>query len=113
MTGSDPASPAVPGRAGYVPDLMDRSRLAACGIRFLPSVAALLTAVEAGDVTTAVVDLQRPGVLDALPGLSARARVVGFAAHVDTATLQAATDAGCALALPRSRFFARLPEVLA
>jgi DNA-binding NarL/FixJ family response regulator len=111
---TEPADPEAPpaDRAGYVPDLMDRSRLGACGIRFVSSVADLVAAAASDQVTTVVVDLQRPGVLDALPALAAQARVVGFAAHVDTETLDAATAAGCALALPRSRFFARLPEVL-
>jgi hypothetical protein len=99
-------------RAGFVPDLMDRSRLGASGITFYPTVAALCGAVDAGGVVTVVVDLQRPGVLEAIPALADVTRVIGFAAHVDTATLLAAADAGCAVALPRSRFFARLPEVL-
>jgi hypothetical protein len=37
-------------------------------------------------------------------------RVVGFGSHVDAATLEGAAALGCE-ALPRSRFFARWPDV--
>lgn len=39
-------------------------------------------------------------------------RIVGFASHVDLKPLRAARDAGFALALSRSEFTARLPELL-
>jgi DNA-binding NarL/FixJ family response regulator len=39
-------------------------------------------------------------------------RVVGYGSHVDTATLQAARDAGCDLVLPRSKFVQDLPHAL-
>ncbi|MGE5193331.1 MAG: response regulator [Deltaproteobacteria bacterium] len=46
--------------------------------------------------------------------LSAEGRppVVAFGSHVATARLQAARDAGCDDVLPRSRFSARLPDLL-
>jgi hypothetical protein len=92
---------------GFVPDLMDRSKLA--GVRFVPTPAALLDAPE----TAVVVDLGRPGVIDVVPGLvAAGKRVVGFVSHVDRATIDAARGAGCE-ALPRSELFRRWPEIAA
>lgn len=99
-----------PPLVGFVPDLMDRSKVAAAvpGAVFV-SAAADLAATE-GDVV--VLDLGRPGALEALPALADR-RTVGFASHVDTELLAAAQAAGCSVVLPRSRFFAGLPGVLA
>jgi hypothetical protein len=37
---------------------------------------------------------------------------LGFGAHVDTAALQAARDAGFELVMPRSKFSAELPQLL-
>ncbi|MBV8692500.1 MAG: hypothetical protein JOZ37_18530 [Actinobacteria bacterium] len=95
--------------AAYVPDLMDRSKLAAAapGTNFV-SNPRLLVEVEADLV---VLDLSRPGVLEALSGLG-HTRTIGFGSHVDVETLQAAREAGCDLVLARSAFFARLPGVL-
>lgn len=96
--------------AAYVPDLMDRSKVsAAAGSR-------VTFARTAGDLATTdadllVVDLSRPGVLDVLPALASK-RVLGFGSHVDTDLLAAAQAAGCEV-LPRSKFFARLDELLA
>jgi hypothetical protein len=44
--------------------------------------------------------------------LRAGVKVVAFGPHVDAAALDAATEAGAAESLPRSRFFARLPRLL-
>lgn len=87
----------------YVPDLMDRSRLAG-----IPDVAFVATPAELAtvDADVAVVDLSRPGVLDVLPTVVERVpRVIGFGSHVDTDLLAAARAAGCTDVLPRSRFF--------
>ena len=89
--------------AGYVPDLMDRSKLA--GVRFVRRPEDLLEAEE----PMVLVDLSRPGVLEILPRLSGR-RVVGFGSHVDRATLEAAEAAG-AQALPRSQLFRTWPDL--
>jgi hypothetical protein len=92
----------------YVPDLMDRSKIAAAapGTTFVPSPAALAST----DAPTVVVDLSRPGVLDALATLRGR-RVIGFVSHVDTAASDAAAQAGCEV-FRRSEFFRRLPELI-
>lgn len=97
--------------AAFVPDLMDRSKVAAAApgdVTFVRSAAEL---ADAG-AEVVVVDLARPGVLDALPGLTAT-RTVGFASHVDRELVEAAKAAGCSEVLPRSRFFASLPDLLA
>ena len=96
--------------AGYVPDLMDRSRItaAAPGAVFVQTPDALL----ATDATTVVVDLGRPGVLEVVPRLAGR-RVVGFGSHVDADLLEAARAAGCTEVLRRSEFFRRVGELVA
>ncbi len=101
------------GVLAYVPDLMDRSKLAAAvpDVTFLGGPAAL--AARASEADLVVVDLDRPAAIDVLADVVATgARVVGFAAHVDDPTLEAATARGCR-AVPRSRFFRSLPSVLA
>jgi len=57
------------------------------------------------------VDLTRPGALDAVEALAGRWPVLGFGPHVDDDLLAAARAAGCTEVLPRSRFFARWPDV--
>lgn len=97
----------------YVPDLMDRSKVAAAGpaVSFLPSPAALAEAAAGADV--AVVDLGRPGAVDALPALVATGvRVVAFGSHVERDTLEVARAAGCQEVLPRSAFFRDLRALL-
>jgi hypothetical protein len=101
------------GVVAYVPDLMDRSKLAAAApeATFVGRPDALAPA--ASEAVLVVVDLDRPGVIDVLADVVATgARVVGFASHVDGPILEAATARGCR-ALPRSRFFRSLPDLLA
>jgi DNA-binding NarL/FixJ family response regulator len=62
-----------------------------------------------------IIDLQNPGMsisdlMQALP--QPRPFVVGYGSHVDTATLQAARDAGCNLVLTRSKFVDELDKSL-
>lgn len=91
----------------YVPDLMDRSRLARLRAVEVVHVAGPEALAEvATDADLVVVDLSRPGVLDVVSSLSGE--VVGFASHVDTSLLAAAEAAGCIEVLPRSKFFAGL-----
>lgn len=100
------------GVVAYVPDLMDRSKLAgaASDVTFVGGPAGLAAAASEADLV--VVDLDRPGVLDVLADVVATGvPVVGFAAHVDDSTLEAATARGCR-AMPRSRFFRSLPTLL-
>lgn len=99
--------------AAFVPDLMDRSKVAGAAgqgadVTFVRSPADL--AGVGADLV--VVDLSRPGVLEVLPGL-APARTIGFASHVDVRLMDAARAAGCDEVLARSRFFAALDEWLA
>ena len=93
----------------YVPDLMDRSKVAAAGDCIFVSdpsdLAALCTSAH-----VVVVDLTRPGVVDVLP---LEAKVIGFANHTSRDVMEAARAAGCAHVLPRSDFFARIDELLA
>ena len=88
----------------YVPNLMDRSRFGGT-VQFVQKSSDLMS-VEADLI---LVDLSHQEVLNHLPPGS---RVIGFAPHVDTETLRAATAAGCAEALPRSIFFKRLPALI-
>ncbi|HET7487070.1 MAG TPA: hypothetical protein VFJ85_04020 [Acidimicrobiales bacterium] len=97
--------------AAFVPDLIDRSKVAAAGggdVAFVRSPADLAGA----GAELVVVDLARPGVLEALGSLAPGVRSVGFASHVDRDLIAAAEAAGCGLVLPRSKFFSGLPELL-
>jgi hypothetical protein len=94
----------------YVPDLMDRSKVAAAA----PDTAFVSTPQALADVDADiyVVDLTRPGTVDVLATLGGR-RVLGFASHVDRDTLSAAGEQPGVEAYRRSEFFARLGELLA
>ncbi len=94
----------------YVPDLMDRSKVAAAGDCIFVSRPDDLPALSpAADVV--VVDLTRPGVVDVLAEV--QGRVIGFANHTARDVMAAARAAGCEQVLPRSDFFARIDELLA
>ena len=98
--------------AVYTPDLMDRSKIssAAPDARFVSSPDAL---VGLAGVDAVVVDLNKKGVLEALPAIVASIpRVLAYGRHVDAAILAAAKEAGCGEVMTRSDFFARLPELL-
>ena len=97
-----------------VPDLMDRSKVAAVcpGASFAAAAAALPGAAAEAQADLVVVDLGRPGVVEALPALVATGvRVVGFGSHVDRATLDDAAAAGAEV-MARSEFFRRMPDLL-
>lgn len=85
------------------PDLLDRSKVSAAvpGVVHVGAAALLGRAAEGADLV--LVDLTRPGALDAVADLDV-ARVVGFGPHVEGDVLAAATAAGIE-AMPRSRFF--------
>ena len=91
--------------AGWVPDLMDRSRLGG-EVTFVARPEDLAGV----DADLVVVDLGRLGDPGRVGGV--RGRLVGFAPHVDEATLARAREAGFDDALARSVFFHRWPELL-
>lgn len=104
----------------FVPDLMDRSKVAAVlgdRGRFASSPAALVEAAAEADL--AVIDLDRLVVsggddaLDAIAEVAARAgRVIGFASHVERERLEEARALGCDQVLARSAFFSQLADLL-
>jgi hypothetical protein len=114
--GAQPGSPRK--LVAHVPDLMDRSKVRAVFPHavLVNRAADLAGAVAEAGAELVIVDLSRPGVLEALGQAfagrptDAVPRVIGFASHVDEATLDAARAAGVN-ALPRSVFFRRLASL--
>ncbi|MDQ6614847.1 MAG: hypothetical protein M3083_08890 [Actinomycetota bacterium] len=97
------------GTVAYVPDLMDRSKVASVGpVTFVNHPADLPVASEGA--TLVVVDLSRPGVLEVLAAI--KAPTVGFGRHDDRERLAAATAAGCDRVLARSAFFSQVSQLL-
>ena len=98
----------------FVPDLMDRSKVAAAAegqVRFVATPGDLVTAATDADLV--IVDLGRPAVLAVLAEVVAGgARVVAFGSHVDRDTLAAARQAGCHEVVARSEFFTDLAQWL-
>jgi len=94
----------------YVPDLMDRSKVATAGDTVFVSRPADLAGLSAG-ADVVVVDLTRPGAVEALADLG-QSRVIGFANHTSRDVMDAARAAGCEHVLARSEFFSRLDELL-
>jgi DNA-binding NarL/FixJ family response regulator len=64
--------------------------------------------VDLGNPGLAIADLVRRLAESCVPP----PRVVAYGSHVDTATLQAAREAGCEPVMPRSRFVEELPRGL-
>lgn len=86
--------------AAFAPDLMDRSKISAAA----PDVQFVSLAELPGvDADLVLVDLSRPGAVDALP---VGTRWIGFASHVALPEVEGGT------VLPRSKFFATLPALL-
>lgn len=118
-TGKDRMGPDGPGGVAvvaFVPDLMDRSKVAGAAgeaTRFLSRPEELVTA--AGDAGLVVADLTRPGVIEAVRAMSPRqrARCVVFANHTRTKLLEEAAAAGCGRVLARSAFFGDIASHLA
>jgi len=93
----------------YVPDLVDRSKVASVGgVTFVARPDELPGASAGAELV--VVDLSRPGVLEVLGMVQVPS--VGFGRHDDRERLAAASAAGCGRVLARSAFFAQLPELL-
>jgi CheY-like chemotaxis protein len=105
-------------------DLMFTSRITgtahSLGLSIKPvrSVVALQTLVQQQTPSCVIVDLANPGLViaDLIGWLHTSCvpvpRVVAYGSHVDTATLQAAREAGCDVVLPRSKFVEELPSKL-
>ena len=94
----------------YVPDLMDRSKVAAAGDCIFVSRPADLTSLAVG-ADLVVVDLTKPGVIEVVGGIETR--VIGFANHTSRDVMDAALAAGCEQVMARSEFFANLDTLLA
>lgn len=94
----------------YVPDLMDRSKVAAANaeVVFVKSPSELAGATA----DLVVVDLTRPGVVEAIGPVAESTRVVGFANHTQRPLMDQARAAGCEAVMPRSEFFSHLAEIL-
>jgi hypothetical protein len=95
----------------YVTDLMDRSRFDGVGaeVVFVRNASQLSEKCDGADIV--VLDLSKSDALDALGSLR-DTRVIGFASHVDTPTIDAARAAGLTEVMPRSRFFSRIVQLL-
>jgi len=96
----------------YVPDLMDRSKVAAAAdVTFVARPTDLAATATADGADLVVVDVTRPGVVEALPDISVP--VLGFSKHTNRDAIDAALAAGAERVLARSAFFARLDDLLA
>ena len=98
--------------SALVPDLMDRSKVGAPGaeVGFVRDASQLDATAD-----VVVVDLGRPGVLDAVRAMRAAgstAFVVGFGRHTERELLADAADSGVDRVLARSAFFADVPAAL-
>ena len=90
--------------AAFAPDLMDRSKIAAAW----PGCVVVGRLEGLPPAAIVIVDLSRPGVIEAIPDLvRGGARVIGFGSHVERGTLEAARAAGAEV-MARSAFFSRL-----
>ncbi|HEX6595944.1 MAG TPA: hypothetical protein VF045_03360 [Acidimicrobiales bacterium] len=126
-------APAMPERkkvVAYVPDLMDRSKVASspADVTFVNRPADLAAKAAEMEADLIVVDLTRPGVVDQLPALrgpnaetglrgpnaapALGATVIGFANHTNREAMDAALAAGADQVMARSAFFARLDDLL-
>jgi hypothetical protein len=92
----------------YVPDLMDRSKVAAAAgdVTFVAKPADLVGATA----DLVVVDATRPGVVDAIKDVEAP--VIAFSKHTNREAMDAALASGAQQVLARSAFFARLDDLL-
>lgn len=95
--------------SAYVPDLMDRSKVAAAAadITFVNRPEDLADTVA----DLYVIDLMRPGAVEAVGSIEGR--VIGFARHTEPDLMKSARAAGCDTVLARSAFFVQLDSLLA
>jgi AmiR/NasT family two-component response regulator len=95
----------------FVPDLLDRSKVAAAGdVSFVSRPEQLAEAATSQGADVVVVDLTRPGVVEVLGQVPVP--VIAFANHTRRDLMEAATAAGAHQVMARSAFFARLDELL-
>ena len=96
----------------YVPDLLDRSKVAAAAgdVTFVNQPTDLAQTAADKDADLVVVDLTRPGVIEAVEGLPHP--VLGFSKHTNREAMDAAVAAGAERVLARSAFFSRIDELL-
>ena len=95
----------------FVPDLLDRSKVAAAGdVTFVSRAADLPGTARTHSPDVVVVDLTKPGVLDVVADIPAP--VIAFANHTHRDLMDAAVAAGADQVLARSAFFARIDELL-
>ena len=95
---------------GFVPDLIDQSRITSVvpGAAFVSSPGDM--AAEAQGADFALLDLSREGAVECIASIPCR-RIVGFANHTAKEAMKQATAAG-AVTMARSDFFIRLEELL-
>ena len=104
-------------------DLIFTSRIVGTGrdlgleLRAVKTIPALLDQARRQPPACVILDLSLagPDIADAVAQLrqiTPALRIVAYGSHVDTATLQAARDAGCEPVLARSQFVERLPVEL-
>ncbi len=93
----------------YAPNLMDQSRIRAqfTDVSFVSSPVEL----KSSQADVIMIDLSDDSVLDVLPDLAEK-NTIGFGSHVDVQRMQRAVNEGCRTAVPRSRFFARMTEIV-
>ncbi len=115
----DPGTKPPPAVVLVGTDLMDRSKIsnvvAAAGLTFdvWRNPAAVEGGLEGGAPALVLVDLTHQASDDVVRLLAgAGVRVVAFGPHVDDFALVRARSLGAADALPRSRFFRTLPDLL-
>ena len=95
----------------YVPDLLDRSKVAAAAdVSFVGRPEQLVEAAISSGAELVVVDLTRPGVVDVVGDMPVP--VIAFANHTRRDLMEAATAAGASQVMARSAFFSRLEELL-
>jgi DNA-binding NarL/FixJ family response regulator len=80
----------------------------------LDAIASRCAQLHPSIILTDLSDAAFPAVdtLKQIRAAAPRARVIGFASHVDLKPLKAAREAGYELALSRSEFTLRLPDLL-
>ncbi len=93
----------------YVPDLMDRSKFDAVKDQVDIKFASRPEQLASVEADLLIVDLGRPGVIEALSG--SQAEKVGFISHVDDDARLRATTAGVRV-YARSAFFSRLVSIV-